>query len=42
MLKNSWAGFWRPPPGGARGQLPPLATPLFGSEGSHSLYSGRS
>ena len=24
------AGFWRPPPDGARGQLPPLATPLLG------------
>ena len=22
-FKSSLAGFWRPPPGGARGQLPP-------------------
>ena len=27
-FKKFLAGFWRPPPGGARGQLPPLATPL--------------
>ena len=31
-MQNSLAGFWLPPPGGARGQLPPLpplATPLI-------------
>ena len=27
-FKKFLARFWRPPPGGARGQLPPLATPL--------------
>ena len=34
-FKKSLAGFWRPPPDGARGQmppLPPLATPLVHGE----------
>ena len=26
------AGFWRPPPGGARGQLPPPAPPRYATE----------
>ena len=27
-FKNFWAEFWRPPPGDARGQMPPPAPPL--------------
>ena len=27
--KNFLSGFWRPPPGGARGQMPPPAPPRY-------------
>ena len=29
IFLKSLAGFWRPPPGGARGQMPPPALPCY-------------
>ena len=31
-FKKSLAGFWRPPPDGARGQMPPPAPPRYATK----------